>query len=302
MLAIIGDSVMWGQGLLPSRKLCGRLPLLLATTHPGLTAKLYAHSGAVIGVDAPPGVADPSGEVPVADPTILAQAAQLAGHADPVTAVILNGGINDVNIRVIVNPFTSRADLAALIERYCYEHMVVLLDAVRAAVPGEDIPILVVGYYPILSHDSSLARYPGLLSSYALDTVEPFSSLSSEAKEKRWLGSVGNCLTFWHESDASLARAVETFNRRSGNNRAQFVKLPFSDRNAVFASEPWLWGVDATLNPEDEVVLDRRAACRVAGSVVGHGPVASFTCERASVGHPNVAGAEIMAKRIASVL
>ena len=298
MLAIIGDSVMWGQGLLPSRKLSASLPQLLAAAHPGLTAKSYAHSGAVIGVGAVPGIADASGEVPVADPTILAQATQLAGLAEPITAVILNGGINDVDIRVIVNPFTTRAHLASLIERYCYQDMLALLEGVQAAVPGEAIPILVVGYYPILNHDSSLDRYPDLLESYALPVGEPFTLLSDEEKAKRWLGSVGNCLTFWHESDACLARAVEKFNRQSVTNRAQFVKLPFAEENAVFASKPWLWGVDATLQPEDEVVHERRDACRV----TERGRIARFMCDRASVGHPNVTGAEIMSQRIASAL
>lgn len=302
MLAIIGDSVTWGQGLLPAHKLCARLPQQLAAAHPGLTATSYAHSGAVIGVGAPPGVADPSGEVPVADPTILAQAARLVELTDPVAAVILNGGINDVDIRVIVNPFTRSAHLAELIERYCYQDVLALLGAVDAAVPGEAIPILVIGYYPILSHDSSFGQYAGLLEAYALHDTKSFSALAQQEQEARWLSSVGNCLAFWHESDECLARAVGKFNKDSGTNRAHFVKLPFAERNAVFAPEPWLWGVDASLQPEDEVVAERRDACRRAHSVTERSLIARLMCDRASVGHPNVMGAEIMARRIAWTL
>jgi len=68
-----------------------------------------AHSGAVIGVDsgAPAGSCD--GEVPTAFPTILQQCE--AAPDTSVNLVILNGGINDIDIRYILNPLRLRRRL-----------------------------------------------------------------------------------------------------------------------------------------------------------------------------------------------
>jgi lysophospholipase L1-like esterase len=302
MLVILGDSVTWGQGLCPAHKLDHLVPQLLAATHPGLTVHSHAHSGAVIGASVPPGHPDPSREVPVGDPTILAQAAAIAGDTSHVSAVLLNGGINDVDIRVIVNPFTSTGRLSQLIEQHCRVDMLTLLSRVCASAPDPTIPILVLGYYPILSSDSSRPEFPRLLEAYGLTGRAHFAELSGEAAYERWRGSVGNCLAFWHESNASLARAVHEFNSRCSRERAHFIKLPFTERNAVFASEPFLWGLDVHLQPEDEVAQERRDACSVARSVLAGGTIAMFTCERASVGHPNVRGAEVIAETVAAAL
>ena len=302
MLLILGDSVTWGQGLDPARKLDQRLPQLLAATHPGLNALSLAHSGAVIGVDATEGDPDPSREVPVADPTILAQVSFAVKDAALVSAVVLYGGIYDVNIRVIVNPFTSSGHLDGLIEQHCFHGMVKLLDTVAASFPDDGVPILVVGYYPILSHNTGPQEFPKILEAYSLTDRETFSALSNEEAAARWRGSVGNCLAFWQQSDDCLSRAVKEFNASRASTRAHFIQLPFEEKNAVFASEPWLWQVDEHIRPEDDVVSRRRDACRVSPNVSHGGPSALFTCDRASVGHPNRTGADVMARAVAATL
>jgi len=74
-----------------------------------MQSTLMAHSGAVIGVDsgAPAGSCD--GEVPTAFPTILQQCEAAADTR--VNLVILNSGINDIDIRYILNPLRLRSRL-----------------------------------------------------------------------------------------------------------------------------------------------------------------------------------------------
>jgi len=56
-------------------------------------------------VDAP---AD--GEVPVPQPTILQQVAGYDGDPDAVGIILLNGGINDFDVRFILKPLTARRE------------------------------------------------------------------------------------------------------------------------------------------------------------------------------------------------
>ena len=76
-------------------------------------------------------------------------------------------------------------------------------------------------------------------------------------------------LQFWHESTDCLESAV----RDCGDARVSFADAGFTERNAVFATAPLLWGVKMDFSPQG-----------------------------ASAGHPNVAGAEQFAQAIVTSL
>ncbi len=75
-----------------------------------------------------------------------------------------------------------------------------------------------------------------------------------------------------------------------------FVDPGFTEENAAFASEPWLWGLNNDLTPQDEVAGPRRGACDAA--IPRHEGLAREQCYRASAGHPNVTGARKYADAI----
>jgi lysophospholipase L1-like esterase len=93
-MVVLGDSVPWGQGLLPAHKYHAVLETL-STTY-AVSTDFMAHSGATIGGGATVGASAPDGEVPDAYPTILQQCAADTQAPDTVDLILLNGGINDV--------------------------------------------------------------------------------------------------------------------------------------------------------------------------------------------------------------
>ena len=93
-----------------------------------MVVEMFAHSGAVVGAPDLPEPADTDGEVPVGLPSIFEQARRYQPGLPP-GLVILNGGINDVDIRRILNPFMDLGRLTGLVWRYCGERMRLLLNA-----------------------------------------------------------------------------------------------------------------------------------------------------------------------------
>jgi hypothetical protein len=252
---------------------------------------LKAHSGAVIAThsDEPAGV---DGEVPVSYPSISAQVAQNEIDPGTVKLILLNGGLNDIDIRFILNPFTSSFDLTDQIRMHCLNGMRQLLT--QAVARYQNALILVLGYYPILSRQSRLPKLPGFLD--RIGTSVPTSAPITEVLE----GSVQHSLFFWTESAERFQQAVDQVNRSISTSRAIFVDPKFSEMNSVFADVPWLFGLDEQFGPADPVAANRHAACDTCIS-----PEDFFgrqTCYRASAGHPNIDGATQYAAQINSVL
>jgi len=114
LLLALGDSIVWGQGLLTTDKFCSKVANSL-----NLQLQNRGHSGATVmcgsgpddPITAPDYVSPPSGdaaatgEIPRSKPTIIEQAASFDGDPDEVRLILVDGGINDVNINNSVNPF-----------------------------------------------------------------------------------------------------------------------------------------------------------------------------------------------------
>lgn len=288
-LVVFGDSVNWGQGLRTSHKFSTLVRDSLTARGLALTVQMLAHSGATIGVRGPTAVARIDGEVPVSSPTLVEQVARYADDPDETAVIILNGGINDIDIRVILNPLTTQADLRHEIEQFCYEDMQTVLLQVLAKFPRAD-RIIVTSYYPILSPDSRPLRVPFLLQTYGVGV--PFFVDSQAVLTK----TVALCMQFWTESSLHLQRAVMACNAAAGETRVRYAAVPFTAGNAVFASDPWLFGLNGDFSPQDEVALDRRAACDL--NIDPFDVFAREGCYRASAGHPNVRGAAAYAQAI----
>jgi hypothetical protein len=99
---------------------------------------------------------------------------------------------------------------------------------------------------------------------------------------------------FWSESKDALTRAVS----ETGDPRIIFVDPGFSGENALFASNPYLWdlNLDDQLSAKDPMKDARLPLCRK------YEPDDCIFCPRASVGHPNVAGARQYASAICKEL
>src|SRR5205823_1180078 len=143
---VFGDSVNWGQGLLTPHKFSTLVKESLATQGLNLGVQMVAHSGATIGVRGPTDVTTIDAEVPVSSPTLVEQVATYADDPDDVAVILVNGGINDVDIRVILNPLTTAADLRHDVNQFCYEDMLTVLMQIAVKFPKTD-RIIVTSYY-----------------------------------------------------------------------------------------------------------------------------------------------------------
>ncbi|HEY5027640.1 MAG TPA: hypothetical protein VIK39_04475, partial [Candidatus Angelobacter sp.] len=113
-LLIMGDSVVWGQGLAYEHKTASIL-----ARHLGAEINMMAHSGAKIGIRDSYTVTMPSGEVPCFFPTILQQLQGFNGDPASVKWVLMNGGINDVEVQRVFNPMIPQYELELHTRNYC---------------------------------------------------------------------------------------------------------------------------------------------------------------------------------------
>jgi len=287
-LLVIGDSVVWGQGLANEHKTA-----TIVARHLSTELGMLAHAGAKIGVRDSYSVTMPSGEVPCFFPTILQQLKSFQGNAGAVEWVLLNGGINDVEIQRVFNPMVPQYELELHTRNYCGRDFLILLRQVVRRF--QRARVLVLGYYPGLSHRS---RPDGVEALYSLVHGMQFVPVGEPQLFRHEI--VEHCLRFWKLSNGLLRGAVEHVNREAGRTRAVFVDSGMSEANAAYASQSLLWELDPA-DPErapDEVAEERRAACEL----VGAGPLQMRQGRLASAGHPNVAGAALMAQQCIRVL
>lgn len=295
-LVTLGDSVSWGQGLLPEHKFSRIVANALRPAFPDLVEHLLAHSGAIIGAGATVTRPAVDGEVPVGYPTIIEQLAGFPGDPQDVRVVLVTGGINDVDVRTILNPFIPLSTLRALTIEHCYDSMRILLERTLARFSNAATAIIVPAYFPILSTRSTPFRIPRML---IINGVEP-APPELITPQAFFDAIVQRCLQFWTESTDALRRAVNVVNAALPAPRVKLVDPGFTEANAVFADDPWLWGLDHDLSAQDEVEDPRRAACNRA--IPWLDPLAREQCYRASAGHPNVTGAQKYADAILAAL
>jgi hypothetical protein len=74
----------------------------------------------------------PTGEVPRSKPTILEQCEFYGDDPYEVSLILLDGGINDVQVTTIVDPMESLDSLDDSITQHCYREMLTLLKCVAS--------------------------------------------------------------------------------------------------------------------------------------------------------------------------
>lgn len=296
MIATFGDSVLWGQGLLEEHK----FDRLLAGSDGMLLRP--AHSGALLGEEGKEARKTVYSEVPASYPSVHQQVVHFEQWAD-VDLAIVNGGINDVSLGKLLDPWEKPETIVALTQQYCGNAMRDLLVAMglQAVKPGARIAVM--GYYPMLSDATRFEndRQPKLL--MQMHGVQAMSLARGVATDKETLkkGIVANITAFWKQSSLSMRDAVSGANATLGREMCLFVESPLTEVNALWAPEEQLWAMTDTLEPTDEVRLERKTECsEVFGGVLE--TITRIKCEHASVGHPNVTGAARMTQAMQAAL
>ena len=297
-LAIIGDSVQWGNGLPETRKMSALISARIEReTGRKVICQRYAHTGAKIVPAEGDAVCEVNcfGEVPRAMTSIVAQADQIQ-RPDLLDLVLVGGCINDVGVTTILNPMTPETVLVELTEQFCDQEMGELLWKVRGLAP--QARIVVTGYFQIVSADSDFN---------SLATWAETLGLTTTGEELEVLDAMVNLSVVFHDSShIGLRAAVARVNEGGGGAPTiAFADPGFGPENAVFAPRKWLWSLTdenivlQTLNlelpaiPEDPLQDIRLRECFDEDVVGGIIP-----CIYASVGHPNPAGAQAYADAI----
>ena len=190
----LGDSVMWGQGLLDKNKFSHLVKKWLVDTKgiAGVDLKVMAHSGATITVDSKKD-RDPKwvcmdGEVPRHNPTITKQVSLAAEYycgqnipLEDVDLILLNGGINDLNKLKLLQVTTRVGDIRNMASEYCDIEMKKLLYYVASTFPNARI--IVTGYFPLITCSTPPATIPILIME-ALGMAQPPRRQMIELVEK----------------------------------------------------------------------------------------------------------------------
>jgi lysophospholipase L1-like esterase len=332
-LLVLGDSIMWGQGLKEDEKFSSRVKCWLQEkTNREVKVHVEAHSGAVISGSstAQPDFASVSGEVNLTSPTInqqLDHAIQFYEENQTAPSLILmNGCINDVGVKNLLAASTPLEDLRAQASTNCGEGMRALLGRVRNSFPQAQV--LVTSYYPIVSAQTADNAFLRLLVK-KLNNQRPEAGRMTDKEMRQRLIALSD--EWYKTSTASLIEAVRKTNasgRPEPFPRVSFVEIQFGPEHVFAAPDTLLWNFmfastnvsgftkiivllsfgSTAYKPNDHVREIRVKSC---GEVFKKPPGVKeekkqkaaredlfLICRYASLGHPNQMGALVYTEAI----
>ena len=302
-MMVLGDSIQWGQGLSEINKIHSLVEKAIRQKHGNIgvykaSEDVRAHSGAIIGAGVQDGGNSYYGEVPCRYPTIITQISK-DDKPETVDFILMDGGINDVGVTTILDPTTSISDLKSLTRKHCYEDMYKLLKDITSKY--KNAKIVVTGYYQIVSNKTDTTVLDGLLLALGLCIAGISGGVAALVLDKIAIDAIiKNCKTFADYSKECLSKAVDEVNKISGHGTVYLAIPQFTENNAVFASDPWIFGIDKDLTPQDDpTVADAR---RRAVEAANLDSMDEFMGIRASAGHPNPKGAQKYAEEVIKLL
>ncbi len=320
---VVGDSLVWGQGLREEEKFYYLTKRWLETeifNDRLVNLKVKAHSGANISLR--PNIAAALEKAKIADgktfypeinipfPSIYAQIEEARAEYDnprSVKLIMLTGGLTDVKLSTILNPFKDDEELKSDIERYCNREMFLLLK--RAAAQFPDALIVLVGYHPYVSRYTPTSDlFNGVLEVRGFPRA--LKSLVNNPLNRQILKSyrrkmVGRTLIASEISTLELGKAVNRLNAELGKQRAVFVDSPIKEQNSIGAKNSLVWEIKKKGRAKDPLAAERKVMCRETIDDLRKATNLKYgtpVCELASIGHPNVEGSKAIAAAIQSVL
>jgi hypothetical protein len=305
-MAVIGDSIAWGNGLNQEDKYYNQVAeWLRKTLNRPVEVTVYAHSGAVIS-GATGESKDPN--LNSGYPTLMDQAKNIK---DDVDLILVSGGINDVGIGNILDANTP----SATIEQRSKDIINPMKNLLTYLLDETDAKIIVTGYYPLITEESNVELQDRAVSGALSLTSEKTKSeaskvlvaavadptLSAAKKEAALSAAEGlfnnvvswgaedsnlriNSDTFYAISTTSLETAVNDANK--GKNRITFIDPLFQRENGYGASESFLWELNRDYTSNDDQYDERS---ELAKNIVN--PITKAENKINSIGHPNANGA-----------
>jgi lysophospholipase L1-like esterase len=327
-MLVLGDSISWGQGLKDEHKAWHQTKTWLKeTTGRDVRERIEAHSGAVIGTDEKTSqanfVAPLDGEVNRAVPTINAQIDEaLKSYADPsqVDLVLVDGCINDVDARRLLNAVNTPDEIHRSAEAKCGGLVENLLQRITASFPNAHV--IVTGYFPIISEETANDFFTRALAKTLYTPAAGTPRMSDKelrarliAISKEWYQSSNHWLT------VATGKVDAELSAKGSRQRVLFAPVSFLPEHSFRARESRLWGFDASflrkvlvvltlgkvaLRTNDERRNQRDASCKeIFKTMRGetkdekrYRETRLMLCRIAAIGHPNRKGAVMYAEAI----
>jgi len=324
---VVGDSLIWGQGLEEKDKIFTHVANWLRDGGLGGARKVdvmvNAHSGSTLTFHADEAEAFRKAgrdetfyykpEVNVSFPStwkqleVAAKEYKAAGKTGA-DLILLSGCITDITVAKVLDPKGDDDQLRQWTNKYCHDDMLELLE--HGARLHPQAVIAVVGYFPMISPKSNGTR---LFNSWleARGTGRPLKwMMNNGLMRKLYFQKVGNRAIarsrLWlEESNKNIQAAVDDFNKRYSTPRAVFVRSPLTEENSVEAPNTLLFRMGNGGIPEDPVFPERKADCDAALPELKRSTGLVYPvrfCEVAGVGHPNPVGSRKYADAVISVL
>lgn len=330
-LVVLGDSISWGQGLRDEHKTWYLIKdWLRQNTGREVRTTIEAHSGAVIGSpEDTNGTSrwDLDGELSRAYPTINGQldnAIKRFADLKQVDLVLVNGCINDVDSRRLLNAANTPDNIREFAQAKCGPPMEALLRRIVNVFPNAHV--VVTGYYPILTEKTANDLFIRALAKRFYTPEAGGRKLSDKTLRARLI-SINR--EWYQTSDQMLSAAARKIDAdlrgRGSHQRVLFADAGFSPDNAFAASKSRLWGFDASalrkilvvltlgrvqLRTNDERRSQRSELCNTlfakaeneSAEDKGARKDRLLRCRLAAVGHPNRKGAAMYADAIGRLL
>jgi hypothetical protein len=332
-MLVLGDSILWGQGLREQQKTWFRVKCWLQeTTGEIVDVTVKAHSGAL--VERSPGQIQTynssNNEVNLPLPSIneeLDEALQSYGNGSKVDLVLLDGCINDVDVRNLLNASIGTDVIQDRTRASCGGAMTRLLRRTVEAFPNAHV--IVPGYYRIVSSETEDNAFIRLLVKKLAGQPSEGRRMSDKEMRERL---IINSEEFYTISTASLREATRQVNEelqiRSSKQKVLFAEIQFWPEHAFSAKDTLLWTFvfastnlsgfrkilialsfgTAAYHSNDTVRKERIESCKQTykkpkarketKSEKQDREIRLLACRYASLGHPNQMGALMYAEAI----
>jgi lysophospholipase L1-like esterase len=334
-LLVLGDSISWGQGLRDEHKASYLVKRWLEQqTGREVRQTMQAHSGAVIGpsesstdIVSRDAALTLDGELSRAYPTINDQvdyAVKAFGNPARVDLVIVNGCINDLDFRRLLNAANTADDIKEIAQAKCGLPVEALLTRIARTFPSAHV--VITGYYPILTEKTVNDLFMRTLAKRFYSPAPNGPKMNDKALRVQLI----EISRVWYQISGELLSAAASkvdseLTAGGSHQRVLFADPGFHVENAFAAKETRLWGFDATwlrkmlvvftlgrvqLRSNDERQSYRSDLCKSffkkpASETAEQEATRKdrlMRCRLAAVAHPNRKGAVMYAEAIGKLL
>jgi hypothetical protein len=320
-LLVVGDSLVWGQGLVEEQKFYYLTKQWLERevfqNTRRVNLKVKAHSGASIDLrsfESDALLAAEIGEneffhpeINLSFPSIRAQADAARGergeyeNPETVDLIMLTGGVTDIRLSTILNPLKNNDELKSEISAHCDRKMFGLLEHLSSQFPNA--LVAVGGYYPFLSkYTPASTIFNSLLE--INDVPEPLKTLINNRLNRRLLKRyrrkiIERSMIWAIHSTREFQKAVDRLNQKFDRPRAVFIESPIREEHSLGAKNTLLFEITKNGKATDALSSERKSVCRKTLDELRDSTklkLRARTCELAAIGHPTAAGARAYAE------